>query len=640
MCMFRTKLTIHHDLHRVKKIEYNKMLANAKKHHYNTKIVESGHDSKAIAKVIDDILHRNKETKLPKHTSSLELANRFVTYFSDKINGIRESLPKLSCTNDARQLPTPACSLSTFECATEEEVSKLISASSPKSCTLDPIPSWVVKSAKEELVPLITRIINASLTNGKVPDCMKLALITPLLKKSNLDPDILKNYRPVSNLSFLSKTLERIVAMRITKYMTVNNLHDHFQSAYKAYHSTETALLKVQNDVLRTLDKQGVTVLVLLDLSAAFDTIDHSVLLSRIQSLLGISGSVLEWFRSYLMARKQAVKINGTTSATQNLDCGVPQGSVLGPLLFLAYILPLGHLIRTYGLEMHGYADDTQIYLSLPRPSDQTSVQNSIAKLEQCLSDIHTWMCENKLKLNAAKTEIILFGSNKDLANINISSLSVAGTKVLVSQKPIRNLGAIFDSRLDMAAQVRNMVKTTCFHLRNIGRVRNMLTVDTAKQVVQSLVISRLDYCNALLAGIPNNLMERLQRIQNSAARLVSRTRRQDHITPVLINLHWLPIKCRIDFKILLLVYKTFHGEAPVYICKLLTPYQPKRTLRSGDKGLLDQPRAYRRTFGDRAFAIYAPNAWNALPQNIRLSPSVASFKKNLKTHLFHLCYK
>ena len=422
--------------------------------------------------------------------------------------------------------------------------------------------------------------------------------------------------------------------------MANNNLHDHLQSTYKANHSTETALLKVQNDILCSMDKKGVTVLVLLDLSAAFDTIDHSVLLARMKLLLGITDCALEWLCSYLTSRKQTVQIKGTTSAPQSLDCGVPQGSVLGPLQFLAYIIPLGHLIRSYGLDFHGYADDTQIHLSLDRPSDQLSVQKSIAHLEKCLSDVHSWMSQNKLMLNAAKTEIILLGSKKDLACIKISSLSVAGAIVPVTFKPIRNLGAIFDPRLDMVAQVGKTVKTAAFSLRNIGRVRNLLTEDTAKQVVQSLVLSRLDYCNALLAGLPNTLIDRLQRIQNSAARLVSKTPKRHHITPVLKDLHWLKVKYRIDFKILLLVFKTYQGMAPGYICDLLIPYKPSRTLRSGDKSQLAQPRSHRHTLGDRAFSIYAPRVWNALPLEIRQSPSVASFKKRLKTFFFRQCYK
>jgi hypothetical protein len=492
------------------------------------------------------------KTKLPSYQ---------VKYFDDKIKDIKESLPRIPTKQCEEQTVTPACSLTNFVSATEEEVEKLVSASPPKSCTLDPVPTWLMKACKDLLVPMVTKIINASLMSSIVPETMKLGIITPLIKKPDLDPEILKNYRPVSNLSFVSKILEKIVARRIKDYMTANNLHDCLQSAYKAYHSTETALLKVQNDILCSLDKQGVTVLVLLDLSAAFDTIDHSTLLSRIQTSLGITGPALEWIRSYLTSRKQAVRINGTTSDAQSLDCGVPQGSVLGPLLFLAYILPLGVLIKSYGLHMHGYADDTQIYVTLPKPSDQHGVQNCIVNLENCLSDVHAWMSQNKLKLNAAKTEIILLGPKKDLSTINITTISVAGTPVSVSLHPIRNLGAILDPQLNMASHVNNTVKTANYHLRNVGRVRQLLTIETAKQVIQSLVISRLDYCNSLLAGTPTSLIEKLQHVQNKAARIITKTRKHDHITPVLKDLHWLPVRCRINFKILLLVFKALRGS-------------------------------------------------------------------------------
>ena len=191
-----------------------------------------------------------------------------------------------------------------------------------------------------------------------------------------------------------------------------------------------------------------------------------------------------------------------------------------------------------------------------------------------------------------------------------------------------------------MASNVNNTVKTANYHLKNVGRVRQLLTIETAKQVIQSLVISRLDYCNSLLAGTPTSLIEKLQHVQNKAARIITKTRKHDHITPVLKDLHWLPVRCRINFKILLLVFKALRGKAPVYITNLLTPYQPSRSLRSGDKGLLVQPRARRHTYGDRAFSVYAPRLWNALPPNIRFSSSVACFKKNLKTYFFRQCYE
>ena len=186
----------------------------------------------------------------------------------------------------------------------------------------------------------MTNIINSSLRSSQVPKSMKSAIVTPLLKKSTLDPDILKNYRPVSNLSYISKLLERVVAGRLTDYMTENNLHEHLQSAYKPGHSTETALVKVQNDILTSIDQHGVVILVMLDLSAAFDTIDHDILFSRMENTLGITGQALAWFKSYLSGRTLRIKIDKSFSELQDILWSVPQGSVLGPLLFLIYLLP------------------------------------------------------------------------------------------------------------------------------------------------------------------------------------------------------------------------------------------------------------------------------------------------------------
>ena len=230
---------------------------------------------------------------------------------------------------------------------------------------LDPIPTWLIKESRSELLPVMTNIINSSLRSSQVPKSMKSAVVTPLLKKSTLNPDILKNYRPVSNLSYISKLLERVVAKRLTDYMTENNLHEHLQSAFKPGHSTETALVKVQNDILTSIDQHGIVILVMLDLSTAFDTIDHDILFSRMENTLGITGQALALFKSYLSGRTLRIKIDKSFSELQDILWSVPQGSVLGPLLFLIYLLhvPLGKLIRKHGLELHIYAYDTQLYL-------------------------------------------------------------------------------------------------------------------------------------------------------------------------------------------------------------------------------------------------------------------------------------
>ena len=178
--------------------------------------------------------------KLPEHASTEELANRFAVFFTDKVCKIRDELPDLSRHQLNLPTPTLTCSLNVFSAVTESEVRKIIAKSPTKSCSLDPAPTWMVKDSVDELIPMVTILVNLSLQSANVPDSMKQALVTPLLKKDDLDPEVLKNYRPVSNLSFLSKVLERVVAARLTNYMTTNQLHEPMQSAYRACHSTET----------------------------------------------------------------------------------------------------------------------------------------------------------------------------------------------------------------------------------------------------------------------------------------------------------------------------------------------------------------------------------------------------------------
>ena len=179
--------------------------------------------------------------------------------------------------------------------------------------------------------------------------------------------------------------------------------------------------------------------------------------------MLGVKGLALNLFCSYLLERTQCIKIKYTLSDVQELRWAVPQGSVLGALLFLIYILPLGQLIKSYGLDTHGYADDSQLYVTFGKTNDTAPVQHQVKNLEQCLCDINTWMAQNMLKLNNGKTEIILFGSKKQLAEVNTQSIDVAGTRVNVSEEPVRNLGAMFDSNFTMVSQVNNVVKKLVF---------------------------------------------------------------------------------------------------------------------------------------------------------------------------------
>ena len=299
---------------------------------------------------------------------------------------------------------------STFSTVTEDQVTKIITNSPSKSCSLDPWPTFLVLDYLDILITPITSIISASLVQGKCPNFFKQAHVTPILKKPSLDKEVFINYRSVSNLNFISKILERVVAVQLQTHLDEAGPMTAFQSAYRKHHSTESALLNVLNDILLNMAKGSVIALTLLDLSAAFDTINHIILLDRFNVYYGISELALDWFKLYLWGRTHSVKVGSTLSHPAALHYGVPQGSVLGPILFSLYTNPIGSTIHSHSsMNYHFYADDTQLCITL----SPENFSHSIQKLKNCLNDIQNFMFANKLKLNPDKTEFILIGSQK-----------------------------------------------------------------------------------------------------------------------------------------------------------------------------------------------------------------------------------
>ena len=387
--------------------------------------------------------------------------------------------------------------------------------------------------------------------------------------------------------------------------------------------------MRVQSDILTAMDNGRIVALILLDLSSAFDTVHHSILLNQLKSI-GVSGTALQWFTSYLTDRSQSVCIDNENSTSELLQRGVPQGSVLGPILFYIYIRPLGKIISKHNLHYHLYADDTQIYVSF-NPS-QSHANNALHSLELCVEEIRNWMSQNFLKLNDDKTEFIVFGSKQQLDKVSIKHIRIGSSNISPSSH-VRNLGIILDSNMTLSSHISSMCKSAYFHLRNIGLIRKYLTEQATQNLIHAFVTSRLDMGNSFLFGLPDTLLNRLKRLQNIAARVITRTKPSDSITPIFLKLHWLPVKHRIVFKILLFMYRCCHGIAPAYLTELFKLHQPNRPLRSSNKLLYTQS-VVNRSWGRRSFLSAGPRLWNNLPEEIKLTTSLTQFKSNLKTHL------
>lgn len=344
-----------------------------------------------------------------------------------------------------------------------------------------------------------------------------------------------------------------------------------------------------------------------------------------------------KWFSSYLTGRTQFVRCGGSSSTPTLLGCGVPQGSVLGPILFLLYTADLLRLVRGHSLNPHLYADDTQIY-GYCRPGNTSQLQSRVSA---CISDVAMWMRSNRLQLNTDKTEFIWCTSPRRQHQLPTSPFTV-GPDVVTPVSSVRDLGVYIDSDLSMRKHVSKTVSACFATLRQIRSIRRSVTRPVLQSLVSALTLTRLDYCCTTLAGLPARQLDRLQSVLNAAARLINGARKYDHVTPLLHDLHWLRVPQRIEFRLAVLVHRCLHGMAPRYLSgelRRIADFEGRSRLRSASTMALQIPRSMHSTIGDRAFPVSAARVWNGLPSAITSLSSLPSFRRALKTELFRRCY-
>ena len=373
-------------------------------------------------------------------------------------------------------------------------------------------------------------------------------------------------------------------------------------------------------------------VLVSLDLSATFDTLDHNILIDILNRHFNISDLALSWFRSYLSQHSQFVKMGNFSPSFTSLNSGVPQSSVLGPILFSLYTSPMCSIIVHHDLLFHQFTDDITLFTGVSHPDSSPT----LLKLSSCLSALNSWFSQSQLKLNPTKSEVMFVGSSRLLAKYNLSSVvTLEGTTLPISSK-LKILGVTLDSNLNFAHFISQIIQFSNFHIYAIKQVRKFSPLSTANALFILLVLSRLDYCNSLLCGQPNYLLCKLQALQNHATKTDLQADYFSFSSDYLDRLHWLPVSQRCKFKLLWLIACTLKLEQPAYLLDLLSirhTRQPLRSLHSGFQ--LHQP-VSSGLFTSRSFSHQAPRLWNSLLFNLRLSPSLMNFRKLLKIHLYH----
>jgi hypothetical protein len=607
-------------------------LASAKRKHVANTLSDLRGNVKKIWRELNNLMGRTPVLKLPEHDSSFNLATRFNDFFSNKVENLRNQMviQKSSLTTPPHPVPPLSQAkpeLMSFDLTNVVELKKTFLLAPRKTSPQDILPNWLLRECIHDLLPVLTAIVNLALTFG-LPSLHKHSIVTPLIKKAAADSNIMPNYRPVSNLSTLSKTIEKIVSKRLFTYLQENNLMDNEQCAYKKFNSCEQALIDIQDYALRAADKGEVTALLLFDMTAAFDTVDHTILLERLLKL-GIGGDAHCWLSNYLMNRTQVIRINGVDSNPIIMKCGVPQGSVMGPLLFTIYIRPLGHIIEQHQIKFKFYADDLQLYSSF-KPIDKDAM---IEKLEACVMDVQRWLLDNMLCLNPMKSEFILLGSRSQLKKLVNMSVKV-GEISLQHKDIVRDLGVLLDGSLTFEKHVQTVTRNAFYYLRNIAQAKRMLTPRHRATLVHSLVFSRIEFCSGLFLGLNAKSLRKFQRVITSSIHVVhgKTIGSGDEKTKT-----WLNAEQRIKLRVACLTWNSLNGRSPIFMSRMFKPLVQQRTLRSSDDKLLEVP-WMRTDMGKRAFSVAASRLWNSLPLAIRDVKSSDLFLRGMTNHFLYNC--
>ena len=474
-------LTICKDLYGQAKHKVSKLVHTAKCKFY-TERIDLASSSKELHQIVNTLSNRHPPKILPSIYPSADLPSIFIKHFTNKVEKLRANIASEHVTSTLVTWTT-AATFSSFEKVPQLTVKECILNSAPKSCVLDPIPSKLLIDSN---LHSLTDLFNSSLASGIFPQCFKSALETPILKKRCHDHNDLNNYRPVSNFCFIAKILEKLVLSQVSSCLNSNILYNAGQSAYRPGNSTETALLKVVNDLFRSHNKANISVLALLDFSSSFDTIVHTILVHRLHSDFGFTDTVLQWFSSYLTDRTHYVAVSNHCSAFAPVHSGVPQGSVLGPMLFTMYIKPLSAIIDSHSIIHHSFADDLQLQMSAP----PDRISELLQSIQSCISDVKAWATANMLKLNDSKTKLMLVISNRSMHLHNLpTSITICNAQIPFKQS-VKNLCFTLHSHLTRNAHVSNIARTCYFELRRLASIRRFLISTATVAHVSAFVLS------------------------------------------------------------------------------------------------------------------------------------------------------
>lgn len=483
----------------------------------------------------------------------------------------------------------------------------------------DSIPIKFIKDTLPLTLPFITCIFNTSLRSCIFPDAWKYSIVFPLNKVPF--PTSPSDYRPISILPALSKCLERLVHQQMYNFIYQEQLLSDFQSGFRKGHSTATALLRVTDDVRLAMDCRKATLMVLIDFSKAFDCIYHPILYVKLRNL-GFSSESVAWVRSYLSDRRQCVRSDGVTSDWRSICRGVPQGSVLGPLLFSLYINDVTEVLNN--TKHHMYADDLQVYGHF----HVKELASIVDKVNIDLAAVSEWAVRHGLKINETKSKAIIIGYTRLVSRVDFSHgpFVVINGRQLNYSRSVRNLGLLLTSTLDWTDHVNETCNRVFAGIHSLKRIRSLVPLSVRVMLVKTLLFPYFNYCDVVIHDMTVGLAERLQRAQNYCIRFIFELNRDDHVTPYFERLSVSKLNDLRIFHILMLLFNILKYKRPSYLAAQFTfaVEHSGRGTRHGSS-LLVVPR-HRTVMYNKSFHVVACRLWNLLPSSVKSVEERARF--------------
>ena len=610
-----------------------KIKRQSKKSYFSKRINDSNGDARRIWNVMKEIIGRAKvkSNELPKQlirenniiSDKGKIAESFNDFYVSVGRNLASKIP-ISDKNFADYLSKCETFMPTEDISLTELRTAFKTLSSNKSPGLDEINTYIIKSAYDIIEPILLHIFNLSVSTGEFPDSLKIAKVTPIYKSG--DQSEIGNYRPISVLSGFSKILERIMYNRLYKHLMNQNILYKKQFGFLKNHSTEHAILELVSRITDSFEKNMFTLGVFIDLSKAFDTVDHNILISKLENY-GIQETNLKWFKDYLTNRKQCIIYDGTKTKSNLVTCGVPQGSILGPLLFLIYI---NDLHKTSSLmEFILFADDTNIFYS------DTNIERLFQRVNDELDRINEWFIANKLSLNIKKTKYILFSKRSKIDEIPLRLPSLKLNEIDIERvNDINFLGVILDQTLNWKRHIETVENKISKNIGILFKAKPFLELKQLKQLYFSFINCYLDYCNIAWGSTSKTSLKKLFSKQKHALRIIFGQHRQTSVQHRFQEIGALNIYQLNMFKISTFMFKVRNKLNPTLFETQFHPIQHKYPTRYSCNGY-QHPKTILKC-NNFSIRTRGPLVWNTfLTQNLKSQKALSSFRVLLKQLLF-----